>query len=130
MYRRAERRILALSAAGGVTDPVSECVSDLAGGVLLEEVDAGDGDLALVGPGSAEFSRCAGQAGPRVGVDEQLGNGVCGHPAAVAGDYFGHGSGFAVDRDLARRGKGWPAVVPGAGKGAPVLVEDLGRKRA
>ena len=56
-----------------VADPVSERVSDLAGGVLLEEVDAGDGDLALAGPGSAEFSLCAGQAGPGSALMNSLG---------------------------------------------------------
>src|SRR5215471_6817352 len=91
---------------------------------------AGDGDLALVRPGAAEFSRRADQAGPGVGVYEQLGNGVCGHPAAVTGDDLGDGGGFAVDGDLARPGEGGAAALAGLCKGTLVLGKDLGCQRA
>src|SRR5690348_11494629 len=78
------------SARGSAADPFGERKPDLAGGVFLDEMDAGNGDLALVGPGSAELSLRPGQGSPRVRVDEQLRNHVLGHPAAVTGDDRGH----------------------------------------
>ena len=96
----------------------------------MEEVNAGDGDLALVRPSTAEFSRRADQASPRVGVYEQLGNGVCGHPAAVTGDDLGDGCGFAVDGDLARPGEGGAAALAGLGEGALVFGKDPGCQSA
>src|SRR5215831_15716998 len=125
----ARRRVSRGWRAAGLADPLGQGVADLGGGVLLEEVNAGDGDLALVRPGAAEFSRRTDQTGPRVGVYEQLGNGVCGHPAAVAGDDLGDGCGFAVDGDLARPGEGGAAALAGLGKGALVLGQDLGCQR-
>ncbi len=99
---------------------------DLCSGVLLDEVNAGDGDLGLVGPCAAELALSSGQDGARLGIDEQLGDvRRRGEPFGVVGADGVDIGGLSADRDLP-----WPhqhreAILAGCRERSAVLVHLL-----
>ena len=106
--------------SGECGDPVVEGVGDLLRCVFGQEVQAGDGHLALVGPGSALPAQRAGEQRAGVAVEEQLGDGGGGHPPRVGGDDGVDVGGVAVDRDLAWPGQHRPSGFAGLPVGGAV----------
>src|SRR5581483_4400913 len=94
--------------------------SDLPRRVLLHEVAAAHGDLALVGPPPAVLALGAGEDGARLGVDEELSDRARLQPAAVGRHPLDDFPRLAVDGDLARPRQHRPPPLPGFGEGPPV----------
>src|SRR5437868_14045641 len=85
--RNTRTAIIGLGGSCQRADELGDRGADLVGGVFLDEVRPGHGDLGLVRPGAAEFPLLPDQDGARFGVDEQLRGGVIGaEPLAVGLD--------------------------------------------
>ena len=87
--------------------------ADLVWRVLLNKVDAGNGDFPLVRPASAEVADTPDDLGTRIGIDEKLWELlVPSEPFAVAFDDLDYIGRSALYRQLARPYKCWEARFP------------------
>src|SRR5271168_3440354 len=114
-----------------------ERLAALIGRILLQVMQALDGDLTLVGQGSAELTYAPGYACSGVAIDEQLGQSAArSEPPRVRVDDRYDICGLAFDRQLARPDESWQAPVAITIRSTiclhflvTELADDAGRKR-
>src|SRR5690606_40114787 len=92
--------------------------ADIVGAVFLNEMQRLDGNLGLVGPGSAEFALWADQDRARIGVDKEFRQIGLGQPCGIFRDERDHLFRFPLNGDLERPRQGGAAVFPGVAEGA------------
>src|ERR1044072_302975 len=113
---RKKRRTAIIDGSGSFQGPgeLAHRLADGVGRVFLDEVEAGNGDLGLVGPRTAELALPADEDGTRFGVDEQLRRRIAARqPFAVGLDVAHHIGRLALDGDLAGPGEGWAPALSG-----------------
>lgn len=86
--------------------------ADLVWRILLDKVDALNGDFPLVRPTAAEVANTSDDLGTRIGIDEELWKIAPGEPFAIAFDDLDYVGRSALYRQLARPYKRWEARLP------------------
>src|ERR1700730_7139458 len=101
------------SATRQTHEPSGDGLANLMRRIFLKKMVTADRDLFLIAPGAAELEQAAGEDGAWIAADKQFRNVVRRHPVAVVFDDLRRMLRYAIDRDLARKLKRWPAVFTG-----------------